>query len=142
MNNNLKAALVSVFIFMLIPSGYARGRGWGFGSNALFDSQPGPWLLSPTSEKVDLSGKEFLEFKWLQRVLFGIDHYDFRLYKGYNMYGRDLIFKQNVPYTGSSIKVKAALFENNQVYTWSVVRVGDNGSKSEKSFYSFKVAKK
>ncbi|MEI8348980.1 MAG: hypothetical protein WCI77_02405 [Candidatus Omnitrophota bacterium] len=136
-----KAALVISFVVVLSLPVYARSF-IGIGTVGIFEPQIEPELLAPVTEEVDLSGKDSLEFKWLRRSLIGVDHYDFRLYKGYDMYGSNLILQEKVPYNAGSIKVKADLFEIDQVYTWSLVRVADNGNKSEKSFYSFRVAKK
>lgn len=109
-------------------------------SNA-FDDVPAPRLQYPVTDKVILTGKEFLEFKWWNDFM-GIDHFIFRIYKGYNMYESGLIYKQNLPSNESLVKIKSELFEDSQVYTWSLIQVVFSGKKSEKSFNSFKVIKK
>jgi len=106
-----------------------------------FNSPPEPRLIYPISDKVILTGKDFLEFRWWNDFI-GIEHYEFKLYKGYNMYASDLIYKQSLPSRASSIKIKSELFEDGQVYTWSLIQVSFGGQKSDKSFNSFKVIKK
>ena len=99
-----------------------------------------PRLRYPITETVVLGSKDYLEFEWWSG--FGlVDHYEFRLFKGYNMYVKDLIYKEIVPARVSSINIKAEVFEDNQVYTWSLIKVALGGLKSDKSFNSFKVFK-
>jgi len=141
MKQTINLAIIVSLGFMGSFPVYSRGF-IGIGTVGMFEQQVGPELLSPASEEVDIFQKDSLEFRWLRRSLIGVDHYDFKLYKGYNMYASDLIFQQKVPYQTGSIEVKTTLFEANQVYTWSLVRVSDNGNKSDKSFYSFRAIKK
>ena len=104
-----------------------------------FSGTPPPRLLYPITDKVDLSGKDSLEFRWWNN--FGIDHYEFRLFKGYNMYAPDQLDKKILPSKISSIAVKADVFEDGQVYSWSLIAVSYGGQKSDKSFSSFRVIK-
>lgn len=106
-----------------------------------FDSLPGPRLIYPASDKVILGGEDFLEFKWITRDLFDADYYDFRLYKGYDMLAGNLIFKERIPASDSTIQIKSSLFENGQVYTLSLRVVVTGGQKSDRSFVSFKIIK-
>ena len=100
-----------------------------------------PRLRFPVTEVVVLSGKDYLEFQWWTD--FGlIKNYEFRLFRGYNMYAQDLIHKEKLPARSTSIEIKADMFEDNQVYTWSLIKIGTDGLKSDKSFHSFKVIKK
>ena len=102
---------------------------------------PPPRLLYPITDKIILTGKDFLEFKWWND--FGLtDHYEFRLFKGYDMYASDLIHKENLSVRESSIKIKSEVFQDGQVYTWSLMRVAVNEQKSDKSFSSFMIIKK
>jgi len=57
------------------------------------------------------------------------------------MYAQGLMYKQNVPADNSSIKIEPVLFEDGQVYTWSLLAIGLNGETGDKSFHSFKVIK-
>lgn len=99
-------------------------------NNNDFKSVPGPNLLSPTTNDIVLTGKDKLEFKWMRTDFVNTGHFDFRLYKGYNTTEPNLIFKQNFSLREYPIKVPAALFENNQVYTWVLVQVFINGEKA------------
>jgi len=57
------------------------------------------------------------------------------------MYESGLIYKENLPMNTSSIKIKSNLFEDGQVYTWSLIQVSLAGQKSDQSFNSFKIEK-
>ncbi len=106
-----------------------------------YDYVPEPRLQYPITDKVILTGKDSLEFKWWNDYM-GIDHFIFKIYKGYNMYAPDLIYKQNLASNEYSINIKSELFEDYQVYTWSLIQVAFSGQKSDKSTSSFEVIKK
>lgn len=108
-------------------------------NNNDFKSIPGPNLLYPTTNDIVLTGKDKLEFKWMRTDFVNTGHFDFRLYKGYNTTEGNLIFKQNFSLREYPIKVPAALFENNQVYTWVLVQVFISGEKSDRSSSVFKI---
>ena len=99
-----------------------------------------PRLRYPIADSVSLAGKDVLEFRWWPAVL-GIRAFEFRLYKGYQTYAANLIQKEKLPASASSLALKAGMFEAGQVYTWVLLQVGDGGQKSEKSWNSFKVTK-
>ncbi|MFA5089979.1 MAG: hypothetical protein WC510_02945 [Candidatus Omnitrophota bacterium] len=103
---------------------------------------PEPRLIHPVSEEAVLTGKGSLEFKWSIVNLVEADHCEFRLYKGYNMYASNLIFKQALPAKIPFIEINSGIFEDGQVYTWSVREVSFWGRKSERAFCSFRVVKK
>jgi len=98
----------------------------------------GPQLLYPITHTIDLSDKDYLEFRWLDDLT-QLDHYVFKIYKGYNMYASELIYKQNISERTTSYRIKSEYFKRGQVYTWSLVRVSIGGQKSNKSFSSFKL---
>jgi len=108
---------------------------------SLFNTPPQPHLLYPISDKIVLTGKDSLEFRWWNDFS-GVGHFIFKIYKGYNMYASDLLYKQDLPPDASSIKIKSELFKDEQVYTWSLVMVSSGGQKSDKGFSSFKIIKK
>lgn len=99
---------------------------------------PEPRLRYPISDTVFLDADEPLEFSWWndssQTRIFTI-----KVYKGYNMYADELIYKNDIPSGDSSVKVDSAIFVDGQVYTWSLIRVSFAGYKSDRSFNSFKV---
>jgi hypothetical protein len=105
------------------------------------EGPPAPRLHYPVLEEVVLTGNNPLEFSWWIEQI-GIDHFEFRLYKGYDMYAANLIYKERLAASSSSLKVKPDLFENNAVYTWSLLQVDVEARKSDKSFNSFRVVKK
>jgi len=102
----------------------------------------GPTLLYPITDNIVLSGKDYLEFKWIRYYFVQTEYFDFRLYKGYNTIAANLIFKQKFTSNEYPISIPKALFEENQVYTWVLVLLFYDGRKSDKSFSSFKIIKK
>ena len=103
-----------------------------------------PRIIAPSSDDVDLTGKESLEFKWsphegdqVQR-----DYYDFRLYRGYDMYESGRIMKMRLPPRQWSLIIKSEAFEDGQIYTWSIRQVYTGSAKSRRSFESFRVIKR
>jgi hypothetical protein len=102
----------------------------------------GPILLYPITDDIVLSGKDYLEFKWIRNYFVQTEYFDFRLYKGYNTTAANRIFKQSFSSNEYPIRIPVALFEENQVYTWVLVLVFYDGRKSDKSFSSFKIIKK
>ncbi|MDP2922259.1 MAG: hypothetical protein Q8O30_00865 [Candidatus Omnitrophota bacterium] len=134
----MKYFIAIVLISFFTMPIFARDFMWG--RSSLFDRPPEPRLVYPINEEVSLIG-DSLEFKWWHAAI-GIDRYEFRLYKGYNMYNDNLLLKKILPFNVSSIKVEAKLFENNQVYAWSLIQVAGSGEKSDKSFISFRAIKK
>lgn len=103
------------------------------------DSFPGPTLLSPTTDNIDLKGKDDLEFRWEITNLGQTDNFDFRLYKGYDTTASNLIYKKQYSVSELPIKISASLFTADQVYTWVLGQVFIGGNKSDKSFSSFKI---
>jgi len=105
---------------------------------------PKPRLIAPATDVVDLTGKEGLEFKWSPHEGDQVkrDHYDFRLYSGYNMVESTRILKMRISPRQWSIILKAEMFEDAQVYTWSLRQVYTGSAKSWRSFESFKVIKR
>ncbi|MDD5729827.1 MAG: hypothetical protein PHN57_01670 [Candidatus Omnitrophica bacterium] len=102
----------------------------------------GPDLLYPVTDKITLSGKDSLEFKWIARNLVQTRYFDFRLYKGYNTIEKNLIFKKQLNTGENTVKLASSMFEVNQVYTWTLMQVFLGGDKSEKSYSPFKIIKK
>jgi len=134
----LKILTVAIFVSTLASVVFARGPGI---STDFYRNLPPPRLKYPITDQAVLTGKDFLEFQWGSNDLSGIDHYDFRLYKGYNTYADNLMLKKELSSDTGSIKIEAALFENNQVYTWTLRQIFLSGAKSDLSFNSFRVIK-
>ena len=106
------------------------------------DFIPAERLLYPVTDDIDLSGKDYLEFRWIVTDLARTDYFDFRLYKGYNTTGKNLIFKKRFPADAIPVRLTASLFEKNQVYTWTLEQVFNNGYKGDKSSSPFRIAHK
>lgn len=110
-------------------------------SRGLLYARPGPQLLYPVTHSIDLTGKDFLEFKWLD-TMERADRFVLKIYKGYGMYAKDLVHTQDISPHALTFRMISDFFETGQVYTWSLVRVSIGGEKSDKSFSSFMVIKK
>ena len=139
---NKKIAIIT--LALILSTGFAAGFAGTVSftlDSGAFDSLPEPRLRYPITETVVLTGQDPLEFKWWNDVV-GIRGFILKIYKGYNMYGVNLIHKEDLSAQDSSVKVNSGLFEDGQVYTWSLLRVSFSGYKSEKSFQSFKVIRK
>ena len=108
--------------------------------NGAFNSLPEPRLRYPIYETAIITGNEPLEFAWWNDAV-GTRGFTLKIYKGYNMYAANLIHKEDLPPEASSVKIKSDLFEDGQVYTWSLIRVAYTGYKSDRSFNSFKAVK-
>jgi len=132
------AGLLCLALFAVTVYSFA-GRGM-FGDSD--DFRPAADLFYPTTEDIDLSGRDVLQFKWEQKDIIQTDHYEFKLYKGYNMSDSTLVLKQNVSRGQYPFELPAENFEINQVYTWSLKQVYLSGTKSDKAFSSFKIIKK
>ncbi len=100
-----------------------------------------PRLLYPINDKVDITGKNNLEFKWWNDQI-NTDHFEFRLYKGANMYEDGLLIKQSLPLSAGKFPVSADIFNDGQTYTWSLIRVDLSGKKSDRNFNTFVVTKR
>lgn len=107
------------------------------------DFIPPPRLITPSTDVVDLRGKTSLEFRWSPHEGDSIqrDHYDFRLYKGYQAFAAQRIFKALIPPRQWSLQVSAELFENGSTYTLALRQVYTGSAKSRRTFTSFKVIK-
>lgn len=116
-------------------NGFGEARGLGY-------SMPGPTLLYPATDNIDLHSQPFLEFRWERTDLISIDHYEFRLYKGHNTVEDSLLVKKQLSTDDYPFQLDLSSLEVNQVYTWSLMQVYTSGKKSDKSLSSFKIIKK
>ena len=132
--NNMKAIKIMILLLFLVmiilPSAWC------------VDRVGRPMLLSPNSEEVVLTGQDTLKFRWLADLKHynNRDYYDFRIYKGYQMTADTLIFKQKLPAHTGHFTVDTGMFENGQIYTWSVRHIV-GVEKSDQGHYSFKAVK-
>ncbi len=134
------AGIIAACVILLPVKGNARLLG-----DEGFDRQldtPGPTLLYPVTDHIDLTGKEFLEFKWERTDTLSIREYDFRLYRGYATTQASLMLKKKVPVDDYPITVASKELDLGQVYTWVLVEIFDSGIKSDRSSSSFKIIKK
>jgi len=130
--------LSMLLVFLFITPVFARGM---FSENW---DPPQVRLIYPTGDEVSLSGQDSLEFKWskFDGSIIYRDYYDFRLYKGCATLEDNLILKQRIDYDEYSIKVKADLFQDGEVYTWTLRQVYRADGKSDRSYSTFKIIRK
>lgn len=140
MKNKLRFCLV-IFLYLslilLVNHSFCYARG---GRN--FDSMPGPTLLYPATESIDLKSSPLLEFRWERVDTVWSDHYEFKLYKGYETTEANLLLKKQLSTDDYPFRLDVSSLEVNQVYTWSLRQVYSDGKKSDKCFASFTIIKK
>jgi len=106
-------------------------------------SFPGPDLIYPVTEDIDLTAKDYLEFKWRNSNFFSFTrYYDLRLYEGYNTTESSRILKEHINLQDYPFRVDARELQKDKVYTWVLIQVLNDGRKSDKSFASFKIIRK
>ena len=134
--------LLPLSLLLLLTSSSVYPFEIGKGIVGALNNLPEPRLIFPITETVVLTGKTDLEFKWGGEYAVTVDHYDFRLYKGYNTVEANLLLKEQISSQLNTIKINIDKFEDGQVYTWALKQVSLGGEKSDASFDSFKVIKK
>lgn len=137
---SLKQLTIALFFVLFLTEAIFASNLNFTGSRGLFDTPGEPRLRYPITSKVILIGQDFLEFKWWNGSIRG-SQFIFKIYKGYKMNADSLIYQQTLSADALSVKVKSELFEDGQIYTWSLVQVSLGGQKSDKSFNSFRVFK-
>lgn len=105
-------------------------------------SMDGPRLMSPTTEDIDLSGKDNLEFRWQRPGPQFLNYLEFKVYKGYQTIDTTLLVKNNYPGNQYPIYVPSSTFEAGQVYSWTMRYVLSTGQKSRRTSATFTVVKK
>jgi hypothetical protein len=104
---------------------------------------PEPILLEPVRPVVDISGKQFVAFRWESRENpCRIWYYVFRLYKGYEAAAVRQIYAKEVSVSAAGVAISRDYFKDGESYTWSVVQVDAGPFFSEPSFHTFRVTKK
>jgi hypothetical protein len=138
----MKIKVLTVFFMVFLTSTVFIVNGianMGFGDGGRV---PSPQLVRPLSEVVDLAGKDVLEFKWIKFISgTRVSYYDFRLYKGYAMTESTLIFQKQLSGNESKISVDSKMFEDGQVYSWSVRMQIMGQGRGDRSYHSFKIKK-
>ncbi|MFA5005243.1 MAG: hypothetical protein WC561_03835 [Candidatus Omnitrophota bacterium] len=133
------ALALIVFLFCLSGLCQAGTVSFTYGINAADDPIP-PRLRYPINEIAILPPGEPLEFTWWNDLV-DTRVFILKIYKGYNMYADNLIVREELSHNASTYNADSALFNDGQVYTWSLVRVTSAGYKSDRSFNSFKVVR-
>ncbi len=112
-------------------------------ASGLRDYVPGPRLVSPRRDEVEVPRDGALQLKWSphESVDSGGAFYDLRIYKGYYPVYSARVYKTKLPKSECSAWVEAEIFEDGQVYTWALRKVYDRIGNSRWSFQSFRVIK-
>ncbi len=131
----MRKTVLALMLILLLP---ILAFAW---KDGFMRTPPEPRLFYPITENAVLTG-DYLEFKWEKATPAWLDHYEFRLYKGDQMYGDSIIVKENPDWSVDSIKVKADMFQDGEVYTWSLKEVSNDDTKGDRSFQTFRVTKK
>ena len=135
MKNKARLFLMVILVLAFCGPAFAQGfRG--------YDSVPAPEYLSPRGEQINATGKDSVEFKWRAPGMFGIDHCEFKLYKGNAASQGSLVFSQDVSPVESCVDVKTDLLQDGQDYTLLLRSIARDGTKSDKVFVYFSVIKK
>jgi hypothetical protein len=135
-----KISLIFIIVGVLSVNSvvYARDK-----DKAVFPGfAPGHSLYAPVTENIDLSGKNYLEFRWRRGQFTNIRYYILKIYKGYNTYAADRIFMEHYYANRYSAEIPAGLFEKDGVYTWTLQEVFYSGRKGDASLSSFIVIDK
>ena len=138
-----KLLLCAIVILLAAPAAVLAQRMANFDIGQS-DFIPPPRLILPSGDVVDITGKDALEFKWSPHEGDQVkrDYYDFRLYRGRNMLQSTLVLKMRIPPRQWSVSLKADIFKDGEVYTWSLRQFYTGSVRSRRSFESFKVINK
>lgn len=134
----IAAGFLILAILALTVDSFA-GRGL---INDLENFYPPVELQYPVTQDIDLTGKTSLQFRWRRTDQAQTDHYEFKLYKGYERSESTLILKQDITGDEYPFELPAANFEVGQVYTWSLRQVYLDNVKGDRSYSPFKIIKK
>ena len=131
--------IAAAAVFFLPQSSFCAD----FPRQIVFENIPyAPHLIYPAGEEAVLDQKQDqLEFKWLNTYN-DIRYFIFKIYKGYETTARTLIEEQKPGAHADSLRINTDIFENGQVYTWTLTPVAINGDKGNKSFNAFKFVRK
>ena len=135
MNRFLLVALSVLLVLLLSTAALAQGF------RNLSGTPPTPTLLSPP-EKVDLSGKDTLKFKWYSSGCMGLSRLEFKVYKGYVNSAANLVYQEDLSGASSSVLVKAELFQQGEVYTYTLRAIATGGQKGDLVSDTFEVVGK
>jgi len=144
-NPGLLRIIICIFVFSLILTPtilYATTIGFGGMRGEFEEDVSQPRIISP-GDKVDLTGKDTLEFRWysyMRSTSMNGGYFDLRIFKGTDMYESNMILKQQVDYTKDRVEVDAKLFEPGQVYSWELRFVKYDLKKSDWVYETFRVS--
>ena len=108
------------------------------------DYAPEVRLISPVGETVDLTGKDslVLHWSWIEGDRMQRRYYDVRVYRGYDMVESTRIARILADPAADRVELDADLFQDGQVYTWSVRQRYYGMARSYRTYASFQVIKR
>ena len=128
-------------ILLTHPAAESRGFPDSAVSLGSYNLVAGPTLLYPVTDDIKIPANGSLEFKWEKKAEIGTAYYIFKLYKGYKTITSALILEKKILPEEYPFSLAASQLEEGQVYTWTLMQVAYGGSKSDKSYSSFKIQK-
>lgn len=128
-------------ILLTHPAAQSRGFPDSAVSFGSFNLVAGPTLLYPVTDDIKIPANGFLEFKWEKRAEISTAYYILKLYKGYKTIASTLILEKKILPDEYPFSLAASQLEEGQTYTWTLMQVSYGGSKSDKSYSSFKIQK-
>ena len=133
MKRILVLSLAMLFLATAVSAGNFAGR-------SIYPLRSAPRLIEPRSEVVDLKGRDSLRFYWSREGdSTKRKYYDFRLYKGYQTVEDTLLYQENI--SQNEVWLDQAIFDDGQVYTWSVRQVDRRQYRGRRNFASFRIVK-
>jgi hypothetical protein len=135
------AFLAPVIVSLLAACSSAQVRAGDFDIGESDHIAP-PRLIEPSTDAVDLSGRDCLEFRWspFEGDPIRREYYELKIYKGRQAYAAARIYMARVPPRQWAACVSSWLFEDGQAYTVTL-RQAYRGAKSRRTFQSFTVVK-
>lgn len=106
---------------------------------------PGPTLVSPVTDTVDISGQDKVKFTWKSgKTPYDVYAYLFRIYKDEDMTQQGEVYSEQVSGLSEEKEVPADIFKDGQTYTWFVKQVNNAAGQlmfSDPAFRTFKIKK-
>jgi len=138
----MKIKFLLILLVMVISFTVFMGDGMAKMGSGGGGRVPEPQLVFPLSEVVDITGKDNIEFRWIKFIAgTSVSYYDFKLYKGYVMNDATVLFQKKLSGSDSKIALDSKMFEDGQVYTWSLRMQIMGQGRGDRSYHSFKIKK-
>lgn len=135
--------LAALLLFVITPFIFAQEPRVSIQFGGGISDVPTPRLTRPVTDVVDLQGRKELLFEWSphERPPSGRQYYQFKIYRGYQMYASNLFIEKQLSRGTTKITISADNFENGKIYTWAVRQRDNLNQWSDYGYQSFKVIK-